>query len=497
MSDPGFSPVPPPPTGLPPRSTIPLWAILLVLVLIVAGGGFAARVLVLSGRHHGPTYPSAWDARIAPYAKIAEKERGLYFKHPVAVRFLPAAKFEKTVTTDDKDLDQEDRTEIKQFTSLMRAFGLLRGDVDLFKSINDFEGAGVLAYYSFKDKRITIRGTRVTPSMKSTLVHELTHVLQDQHFDVGDRMKKLSKEADKGETTTEESVLDSIVEGDAERIESAYHDSLPAKQRKALDKGQKSESKQALKRISKVPKVVVTMLTSAYTLGQSMVEAVAADGGNKAVDKLLEHSPKHETSLLDPFTVIAHKTGATHVDLPKLEKGEKKFDSGELGVLTWYFMLAERLPLRDALAAADGWGGDAYVAFERGGDSCVRLDYAGKTAQDTSRMFVDLRRWNAAAPGSPAQVSRHGKLVRLESCDPGTSARGGKDASENAVGLVMIRTYIGVDLMKSGARIKAAHCLAQHVVNEYPLATLKAPSFGSDPSVKARIQQLALGCRSA
>lgn len=40
----------------------------------------------------------------------------------------------------------------------MRAFGLITGDVDLFAAISEFSGAGTLAYYSFEDERITIRG---------------------------------------------------------------------------------------------------------------------------------------------------------------------------------------------------------------------------------------------------------------------------------------------------------------------------------------------------
>ena len=79
-------------------------------------------------------------------------------------------------------------------------------------------------------------------------------------------------------------------------------------------------------------------------------------------------------------------TGAEKVAVPKLADGEKKFDSGEFGVLTWYFMLAERLPLQEALAAADGWGGDSYVSFQRGDQTCARLSYEGETSKDTTRM---------------------------------------------------------------------------------------------------------------
>ena len=58
------------------------------------------------GKAPGPTYPKAWDSRILPYTKIAEKQRGLLFKHPVAVRFLPPEEFEKTVTTDEQGAQQ-------------------------------------------------------------------------------------------------------------------------------------------------------------------------------------------------------------------------------------------------------------------------------------------------------------------------------------------------------------------------------------------------------
>ena len=138
--------------------------------------------------------------------------------HPVAVRFLPPAEFEKSIAADEKELSPEDRAEIEQFTGLMRAFGLLTGDVDLFDAVNDFGTGGTLAYYSFEDERITIRGERLTPAVCGTLVHELTHVLQDQHFKVGDQMEQLRR-VDKNDGTSRATMLNAVVEGDAERVE--------------------------------------------------------------------------------------------------------------------------------------------------------------------------------------------------------------------------------------------------------------------------------------
>lgn len=475
---------------------MPVWILALIAALVLALAGMVVLIVTHEGTAKSTrSYPDHWDKRIAPYVKIAEKKRGLTFLHPVEVRFLPAAEYEKDRRIDEEELDDKDRAELEQATGLMRALGLITGDVDLFDALNNFYGSGSLAYYSFEDERITIRGQTVTPSVRATLVHELTHVLQDQHFRVGDKLEKLSKESEDAESSPEGDILDAIVEGDAERIEGLYRDSLTEKQRKALDAGRKDEYDQASKQLEKIPTVLVTMLTSSYTLGESLVQAVAADGGNAAVDDLFYDPPTHETSLLDPFEVLAGDSDVVDVDVPGLQDGEKKIDSGEFGVLTWYFMLAERLPLRDALAAADGWAGDAYVSFEGDDDVCARMTYAGQSGQDTTRMFSALQRWVAAAPGSPAEVRRDGDVLRFESCDPGKAADVGKDASEDAVRLVTARTYLGLGI-RQVAPDDVARCMAGKMVQTYRLSQLVDPNFGhDDPAVAARIQQLLLGCR--
>lgn len=220
-------------------------------------------------------------------------------------------------------------------------------------------------------------------------------------------------------------MLDAVVEGDAERVRSLYRDSLKPKQRKALDAGSKSNAAVARKQIKNVPKVIVTMLTSPYTLGASLVQAVAANGGNNKVDMLFRNLPTDETSLLEPWQALSADK-AKNVAAPKLKKGEKKFDSGEFGTVTWYLMLAERLPLLDALETAEGWGGDEYVGFVRSGDSCARMAYAGDAPRDTRRMLSALRRWDAATPGSTTKVRRAGGRVLFETCDPGTATRLGR-----------------------------------------------------------------------
>ena len=301
MSDLGLGPAPHDHCGTrgTASSNIPIWVLLVAVLVMLAMA--AATLFVVMRETDKRTYPARWDPRIQPYVQVVQQHRGLFFLHPVTVRFLPPAEFEKSIAADKKELSTEDRTEIDQFTGLMRAVGLLEGDVDLFDSVNDFTAGGTLAYYSFDDERITIRGEKLTPAIRSTLVHELTHVLQDQHFKIGDRKQELRKESEDGASTSEATMLDAVVEGDAERVRSLYRESLKPKQRKALDAGSRSDVAVARKRIKNVPKVIVTMLTSPYTLGASLVQAVAANGGNNKVDMLFRNLPTDETSLLEPW----------------------------------------------------------------------------------------------------------------------------------------------------------------------------------------------------
>lgn len=496
MSDPGSSTTPyqPAPVG-PPKSEVPLWTIVTACVIALVGAVVVTFVVLgeLDKKDDEKKYPSAWDPRVVKYVKVVEKQRGLTFLHPVEVRFLKKDAFTKEVTADEKDLDKQDREEIEQATGQLRAIGLITGDVDLFEAFNDATGGGTLAFYSFEDERITIKGISLTPASRATLVHELTHALQDQHFGIGDRLEELREE---DAANSEESVLDAIIEGDAERVATLYRESLDAKQRKALEKSEKAQQDQAAGDLKGVPKAVLTIISSPYALGESLTQAVAEEGGNKALDELYRNTPTHDAALYDPFQVLADDLGADEVPTPAVKDGEKKVDDGEFGALTWYFMLAERVPLIQAVDAVDGWGGDSYVFYEKKGVSCVRAGYRGDTDADTARMLTALRSWVAAAPGSPAKVGSESGRVLFESCDPGTKAKIGKNASIDALTLISIRNQIGAEILGAGAPAELASCVAGKVIREYSIAQLTDPDFGAnDGSVTRKIQQFALACR--
>jgi hypothetical protein len=499
---PPYAPPPVPPPSRPTSADIPGWMVLLAAFLAFGLAGLLAFVVV-HGRDDGTAapaprhvihhYPEHWNHRIAPLARIAAKDRGLAFEHPVGVRFLKPAAFRKTLTKSDGKTTPRDRRQIERAEGELRALGLLSGHVDLLQATKSANGAEVLAYYSFRTKSITVRGRTLTPSIKATLVHELTHVLQDQNFRIGHRLKELQKA--KGPDTGTYDVLDAIVEGDADRVEQQYRASLTPTQQHALDAAQRREQAGAQSGLTHVPHIVVALMSAPYELGLAMTQAVSAQGGNTAVNHLLRTPPTHDVTLLDPVRALTGATGAAHVAAPTLAGNEKKLESGEFGAVSLYLTLASRLPEQASLAAADGWGGDSYVAYHQGQTTCMRVHVTGRTSEDTSRIYSSLRAWSAAGPDSSSVAMVNG-VVQLQSCDPGTKVRSGTESSTKAVTYAAVRNQYVVTLSRAHVPPAAAQCITTHLFDSYPFSELSDPTFGShDPSVQAQVREFAIGCR--
>lgn len=456
-----------------------------IAALLILGAATAAGVWWLQ---RGPDYPEQWDAKVRPYVDYVEKERGLKFDHPVYVDFLTDAEFDKEVTSTDSDLDENDRKEIRRSEGLLRALGLLPAGVDLLDAVNELSRGSVIGLYDDEDKRIRMRGTALTLPVRSTLVHELTHVLQDQHYD----LEEVAEEQEKDDDTAAASVWQGLVEGDADRVEEAWAASLPKAQRNALSKAQNAQSKAADKALATVPPFLTTSLAAPYALGGGLLQLAVALNGKGAVDDLFASPPPTEEALVDPWTHLVDKQGRKPVDAPKLAAGEKEFDSGSFGAPSLLFVLAERIdPLR-ALTATDGWGGDQYVAFERGGRSCVRLDYVGDDPGHTTELRAALQTWVARGPHGSASVRPQGNGLRFESCDPGKRARKGTGGSRDALQLAVVRTQFSAEVAPEGLPRKFVRCYADRVVHAFPLAELTGDT--TPPGFEDRLKELARGC---
>ena len=417
----------------------------------------AAVAIVTHTFDSGPPHPDRWDPRVADLVSFVEQERGLRFKHPVYVDFLTPAEYTADTTSDPEEINQKERDDLETFAGGLRALGVASGPLDLVAAYNAVSDGGTLAFYRPSDQRVRVRGTEVTVGLQVTLVHELTHALQDQHFNIE---RLYDNELDSSASTA----FRALIEGDALRVEDAYSsDELSVADRAAYQREYAGQLEESVDATGDVPPFVTAGFSVPYLLGRPFVAMLANRGGNKAVNAAFRSPPDTEEHLFDPASYLK-KEEAEDVDLD-LPDEVKVLDDGPFGSPSWYLMLAERIDPKVAFTAALGWGGDAYATFERDNRTCMRAAFVGDTNRDEREMTAALDAWAKAMPGKLARAIDVGGHPGLEACDPGEAtdmALSGR--SDNALHLPSLWGYLVADAARAGDA-DVARCYALGVIN--------------------------------
>lgn len=484
--------LPPPPGQAPywaPSTRAPLRALLpgalLCLAVLAAAVG-----LVVYAQMNDDTYPAEWDPKVADLVDYVEGERGLRFEHPVHVDFLTAGEYSDMVRVDAADLTEEDTDALDEQMAVLRALGLASGEVDPVETTNDLADAGTLAYYDIAREHVVVRGTELTVDLQVTLVHELVHVLQDQHFDLEDVQADLGT-GDEAAFDDAFSGYQALVEGDAVRIENAYVQSLSDADRQAYVDTYSEDLEDAEEELDDVPAALQADLLAPYLLGNPLVNLVAADGGNAAVDRAFRQLPATGEHMLDPRSYLAPDGPAepSELDAPPLPDGvDDTTDEGIISAVDLYVLLAERIDPLVALDAADGWGNARYVTFEQDDRTCVRLNVDNDTGQDASQLYQALEDWIAAAPAAAdAHFVDDAPKQAVESCDPGIDERDINDRALDVLQVAAFRSqlmYEGVELggLDPDTAWQHADCMVDELGYDDTLAVVYAADEADLPA---------------
>ena len=249
----------------------------------------AAVALVVRDLDSGPPHPDEWDERVVDLAAYVEDARGLEFDHPVFVDFLSPEEYTEEVTTDEESLADEDREELDRYAGQLRALGVASGELDLFTAYNQVSDRGTLAFYDPVEQRVRVRGTEVSVGLRVTLVHELTHALQDQLFDLE---RLYDEDLEEGAAVA----YRALVEGDALRIEETYvGEELSGDDQAAYDDEYAGQVEESEADLADVPPFVSASFGVPYAFGQPLVLMIANDGGNTAVDEAFRDPLRRRT----------------------------------------------------------------------------------------------------------------------------------------------------------------------------------------------------------
>jgi hypothetical protein len=367
--------------------------------------------------------PTRWDPRVREFVRFVERTRSLEFDHPIRVEFLGDRAFQREVVTDDEDLTKADRRYGEEISGDLHALGLVGPDFDYNAESSALDAAGIVGYYDQDSKKMVVRGEDLGETdVRVTIVHELTHALQDQHFD-------LTELEDATRSSGAELALSTLVEGDATWVEEEYIASLPQAEQDAYYGAASTAAEEPeLGTASDQAFVLDLLFSSPYELGYWFVDFLRTDDTTRKLDATFRTPPPSDEQILDPVAFVDHERPDAP-PAPKLLPGEaKRGTPDELGALTLAMVLGARIDPRTALTAVTGWKGDSYRGFTRDGVPCIRAAIAMDDATEAKEMEVAFQAWARKGPSGAATVRRTGAEVELDACGSPDAALPTEDA---------------------------------------------------------------------
>jgi len=297
--------------------------------------------------------------------------------------FLRAVEYEE-VNEDElkafinKKLDEEyPEDKFQNDLAAYKALGLLDDVSGIRKLLIELYTEQVAAFYDPESHRLFSRSKSPFSEMLNDiiLVHELTHALQDQHFDLEKLLQQVKDDNDKLMARV------SLVEGDATLAQIRYMlERRSWKLREMFGVAFQQQDK-----FFSAPYFVRKNLLFPYEKGVQYVTALYESNGWDAVNAAYADPPVSSEQILHPEKYIDSRDDPQKVSIPDLSpvlgEGWELVSSNNLGELNTMVMFRQYLGMFRAKKPADGWDGDWYNYYVNSNNGRQALIWA--TAWDS------------------------------------------------------------------------------------------------------------------
>ena len=263
----------------------------------------------------------------------------------------------------------------------------------------------VAGYYDPKAQRFYLADWIDLEGQKPVMAHELTHALQDQHFNLS-RFEKWPK----GDSDAE-LAAHALIEGDATLAMTLYMAKNPLVALAFMRS--LGSSNLASEQITQAPRVIRESLIFPYDQGSEWATRVYKRGGWAAVSQAFTKLPLSSEQILHPEKYFDYET-PVKVSLPDyrplLGFGWKRIDYDVNGEWSLYLILDQFLNASaESRRAAAGWAGDRFALYE--GSKPGEVLIAQLTAWDTesdAREFFDAyakRTWRRYPKAEATEIT--------------------------------------------------------------------------------------------
>jgi hypothetical protein len=286
--------------------------------------------------------------------------RGLPFKSAVDYQLLDRKQIKATIRGKIAEVFSDE-----EFTQIAAAFarlGLLPPHYPLREKYIDLLGEQVAAFYDqhqhklfmFEDASLENSQNRIV------LAHELTHALQDQHFDLSRLPLEIKDNDDRAAAAS------ALIEGEATLVMSEYM--LKNLNLAALKDTLGATFGQDMAQLADAPPFLRETLIFPYLRGQEFCAALFARGGYAALSAAYAAPPASTAQVLHPEKYFGpQREDPVRVDWPRTEvAGEKPAVDNVLGELGIRVLLSQWVDEATGVDAAEGWRGDRYLCFANG-----------------------------------------------------------------------------------------------------------------------------------
>jgi hypothetical protein len=303
-----------------------------------------------------------------------------------------------------KNMDEDTTPEELHATELtLKKLGLIPAEMQLRSFIISLLTEQVAGYYDPKAQQFYLADWIDLDGQKPVMAHELTHALQDQHFNLRRFDKWPKGDADA------ELAAHALIEGDATLAMQNYITRNPLRALAFLRSIEASGSGSS-ELIEKAPRVLRDSLLFPYQYGMEFVSQLFQRNGWKQVSLAFTELPQSTEQILHADKYFAREA-PVKVELADiavaLGANWKRVDYDVNGEWGYYLILDEFLKSKaESMQAAAGWGGDRFAVYNepKSGAVCLTQLSAWDSEKDAQEFFDAYSKRTTARYGelSPA-----------------------------------------------------------------------------------------------
>lgn len=337
---------------------------------------FASTVVVLAAAGALATTaaakPDAWTKRVVArggeIGKKVAKLRGLKIKKPIAMGVMDEAALRARILERlDEDSPPAERA---AEAAMMKRWGLVPWDTDLDALTIDLLTEQIAGFYDPAEKKLYVADKPDADDSWADMLmaHEITHALQDQHFDLEAWMKVVEHDGDASAARA------ALVEGDGVAVMLEYslaEKGLPPPWNvpgviKLLTTSMEPVEGNDL--LSRAPLAIRHGLMFPYIRGLEFVSALRRTQPWSKVDDAFRRPPRSTEQILHPELYLADEL--PHAISAVAPAGWTQLHEGVWGEAGWAtFFEAHGVSAGAANSAAAGWGGDRVLLLAAAGDT--------------------------------------------------------------------------------------------------------------------------------